>query len=80
LPRQPTWTTAELEALAKVQPNDRAALARYRAEFPGHKPDAVSAMLMKLRIRGTAKDFAGRQGTLDPFPKHRELTHRGTFV
>lgn len=80
MPKQATWTEAELEALAKVPPNDRVALARYRAEFPGHKPNAVSAMLMKLRIRGAAKDFVGRKGALDPFPKHRELTQRGTFV
>jgi hypothetical protein len=71
LPKQPSWSEAELTALAKVPPNDRAALARYRAEFPGHKPEAVSAMLMKLRIRGAAKDFVNRIGTGSPFPIYR---------
>lgn len=80
MPRTATWSNAELEALAKVPPNDREALARYRAEFPGHNPNAVSAMLMKLRIRGAARDFVGRRGAPDPFPKYRELTQRGTFV
>lgn len=79
MPKRSTWTEAELTALAKVPPNDRAALARYRAEFPGHNPEAVSAMLMKLRVRGAAQDFVGRRAGA-PFPKYRELTHRGTFV
>jgi hypothetical protein len=75
-----SWSDAELKALAGIPPNDRAALLRYRAEFPGHSAREVSAKLLVLRVRGSAKDFRGRLKAHDPFPKYRELTDRGTSV
>jgi hypothetical protein len=70
MPRHRFWSDDELEALAAIGPQDRAALAAFRERFPSHSPGAVRSKLSILRMRQVAADATvGRRD--DPMPKYR---------